>query len=218
MSASTRGELIHLDIKKLGRIGSVGHRITGRFPGAINRHHGIGWEFVHVCIDDASRVFVQVMPDQRKESAIAFLEATVAYFARLGVRVERVMTDNGSCYRSKKFRAACQRLGLRQLFIKPYTPKTNGKAERFIQTSLREWAYARAYQNSDQRTAELQRNNGHSRTRCWLGLIERGFSRGHEITAVVRSALVEEPRDHLRVNDRRVLNGIFWVLRSGALS
>src|SRR5215469_3724463 len=121
------GELIHLDIKKLGRIGSVGHRITGRFPGDINRHHGIGWEFVHVCIDDASRVFVQVMPDQRKESAVAFLEATIAYFARLGVRVERVMTDNGSCYRSKKFRAACQSLSLRQIFIKPYTPKTNAK-------------------------------------------------------------------------------------------
>ena len=150
------GELIHLDIKKLGRIGSVGHRITGRYPGAVNRHHGIGWEFVHVCIDDASRVaFVQVMPNQRKESAVAFLDAAVAYFAKLGVRVERVMTDNGSCYRSKRFRAACKRLGLRQIFTRPYTPKTNGKAERFIQTALREWAYAQAYQNSAQRTAEL---------------------------------------------------------------
>jgi transposase len=91
------GELIHLDIKKLGRIGSVGHRITGRYPGAVNRHHGIGWEFVHVCIDDASRVaFVQVLADQRKESAVAFLQAAVGYYAKLGVRVERVMTDNGS--------------------------------------------------------------------------------------------------------------------------
>jgi transposase InsO family protein len=150
------GELIHLDIKKLGRIGSVGHRITGRYPGAINRHHGIGWEFVHVCIDDASRMaFVQVMADQRKERAVAFLEAAVAYFASLGVRIERVMTDNGSCYRSKMFRAACQRLGLRQIFTRPYTPQTNGKAERFIQTALREWAYAQAYQSSLQRTAEL---------------------------------------------------------------
>jgi len=96
------GELIHLDIKKLGRIGSVGHRITGRYPGAVNRHHGIGWEFVHVCIDDASRVaFVQVLADQRKESAVAFLEAAVAYYAKLGIRIERVMTDNGSCYRSE---------------------------------------------------------------------------------------------------------------------
>ena len=150
------GELIHLDIKKLGRIGSVGHRITGRYPGAVNRHHGIGWEFVHVCIDDASRVaFVQVMPDQRKESAVAFLEAAVAYFTKLGVRVERVMTDNGSCYCSKMFRSACKRLGLRQIFTRPYTPRTNGKAERFIQTALREWAYAQAYQSSHQRTAEL---------------------------------------------------------------
>ena len=103
------GELIHLDIKKLGRIGSVGHRITGRYPGAVNRHHGIGWEFVHVCIDDASRVaFVQVMADQRKESAVAFLEAAVAYYAKLGVRVERVMTDNGSCYRSKSLPSSLQ--------------------------------------------------------------------------------------------------------------
>jgi len=152
------GELIHLDIKKLGRIGSVGHRITGRYPGAVNRHLGIGWEFVHVCIDDASRIaFVQVMSDQRKESAVAFLEAAVAYYAKLGICTERVMTDNGSCYRSKAFRAACKRLGLRQIFTKPYTPQTNGKAERFIQTSLREWAYARAYNTSDERTAELPR-------------------------------------------------------------
>jgi transposase InsO family protein len=105
------GELIHLDIKKLGRIGSVGHRITGRYLGAVNRHLGIGWEFVHVCIDDASRVaFVEVMPDQRKESAVAFLEAAIAYYASLGIKVQRVMTDNGSCYRSKAFRAACKRL------------------------------------------------------------------------------------------------------------
>jgi transposase InsO family protein len=150
------GELIHFDIKKLGRIGSVGHRITGRQTGVINRHLGIGWECVHVCIDDASRIaFVQVMADQRKESAVAFLEAAIAYYAKLGVRVECVMTDNGSCYRSKTFRAACKQRGLRQVFTRPYTPKTNGKAERFIQTALREWAYARAYHNSDQRSAEL---------------------------------------------------------------
>ena len=150
------GELIHLDIKKLGRIGSVGHRITGRQTGVVNRHLGIGWEYVHVCIDDASRIaFVQVMADQRKESAAAFLEAAIAYYAKLGVRVERVMTDNGSCYRSKMFRTACKEHGLRQVFTRPYTPKTNGKAERFIQTALREWAYAHAYHNSNQRSAEL---------------------------------------------------------------
>jgi transposase InsO family protein len=150
------GELIHLDIKKLGRIGSVGHRITGRQTGVVNRHLGIGWEYFHVCIDDASRIaFVQVMADQRKESAGAFLEAAIAYYEKLGVRVERVMTDNGSCYRSETFRIACQQRGLRQVFTRPYTPKTNGKAERFIQTALREWAYARAYNNSAQRSAEL---------------------------------------------------------------
>ncbi len=92
---------------------------------------------------------------QRKDTAIAFLEAAVAYYGKLGIRIERAMTDNGSCYRSRAFRVACERLGLRQIFTRPYTPKTNGKAERFIQTALREWAYARAYQNSDQRSAEL---------------------------------------------------------------
>ena len=134
------GELIHLDIKKLGRIGSVGHRITGRYPGAVNRHHGIGWEFVHVYIDDASRVaFVKVMANQRRESAVVFLEAAVAYYAELEIRIERVMTDNGWCYRSKTFGSACKRLGLRQIFTRPYTPKTNGKAERFIQTARSVW-------------------------------------------------------------------------------
>jgi len=152
------GELIHIDIKKLGRIGSVGHRITGRRTGVVNHHLGIGWEFVHVCIDDASRIaFSRVMKDERKESAVVFLKAAIAYYASLGVKIERVMTDNGSCYRSKAFGRACKRLGLKHIFTKPYTPKTNGKAERFIQTSLREWAYARAYNTSDERTAELPR-------------------------------------------------------------
>lgn len=149
------GELIHIDIKKLGRIGGVGHRITGD---RATRVRGIGWEFVHVCIDDASRVaFAQVLPDERKASAVAFLKAAVAYYKDLGVRVERVMTDNGSCYRSKAFAKACKKLRLRHIFTKPYTPKTNGKAERFIQSALREWAYAIAYSHSDQRTAELPR-------------------------------------------------------------
>jgi transposase InsO family protein len=152
------GELIHLDIKMLGRIGSVGHRISGRRAGVINRHLGIGWEFVHVCIDDASRIaFSRVMKDERKQSAIVFLKAAVAYYESLGMKIERVMTDNGSCYRSKAFGKACKRLGLKHIFTKPYTPRTNGKAERFIQTSLREWAYARAYNTSDERTAELSR-------------------------------------------------------------
>ena len=152
------GELIHIDIKKLGKIGSVGHRITGRQTGVVNRHLGIGWEFVHVCIDDASRIaFSRVMEDERKGSAVAFLKAALAYYASLGVKIERVMTDNGSCYRSRAFGRACKQLGLKHIFTKPYTPKTNGKAERFIQTSLREWAYARAYNTSIERTSELTR-------------------------------------------------------------
>ena len=147
------GELIHIDIKKLGKIGVVGHRITGDRS---KRVRGIGWEYVHVCVDDASRIaVVEIKPDERKKSAVAFLKATVAYYAGLGIKVERVMTDNGSCYRSRAFARACKRLKLRHIRTKPYTPKTNGKAERFIQTSLREWAYACAYQDSEGRAAQL---------------------------------------------------------------
>jgi transposase InsO family protein len=149
------GELIHIDIKKLGKFNRIGHRITGDRTGQSNSR-GIGWEFVHVCIDDASRIaFTQIKPDERKKSACAFLKAAVAYYANLGVTVERVMTDNGSCYRSRAFARTCKKLGLKHIPTKPYTPKTNGKAERFIQTSLREWAYARAYNTSRQRAAEL---------------------------------------------------------------
>lgn len=157
----TPGELIHIDIKKLGRIDGIGHRITGDRRGQSSRRgrgQGLGWEFVHVCIDDASRIaFSQVMKDEKKGSAVAFLRAAIAYYASLGVQVQRVMTDNGSCYKSFAFARACKRFRLRHIRTKPYTPKTNGKAERFIQTSLREWAYARAYHHSDQRTAELPR-------------------------------------------------------------
>ena len=149
------GELIHIDIKKLGRFSRVGHRITADRTGQ-SKTRGIGWEFVHVCIDDRSRItFSQIMPDERKDSAVAFLKAAVAYYKSLGVTVERVMTDNGSCYISKDFAKACKNLGLRHIRTRPYTPKTNGKAERFIQTALREWAYAKAYPNSDLRAQEL---------------------------------------------------------------
>jgi len=155
------GELIHIDIKKLGRFLAVGHRITGDRTGQSRlraRGEGTGWEFVHVCIDDASRIaFSQILPDEKKESAVAFLNAAVAYYAGLGITVTRVMTDNGSCYKSNAFRAACKALGLRHIRTRPYTPKTNGKAERFIQTSLREWAYAQAYPTSEHRKAELPR-------------------------------------------------------------
>ena len=149
------GELIHIDIKKLGKFNRIGHRITGDRRGQSNTR-GVGWEFVHVCIDDASRVaFSKIMKDEKKGSAVAFLKAAVAYYVSLGVTIERVMTDNGSCYRSRAFARACKKLRLKHIRTKPYTPKTNGKAERFIQTSLREWAYARAYNTSRERAAEL---------------------------------------------------------------
>ena len=150
------GELLHLDTKKLGRIQGIGHRITGRQPGVVNRHHGIGWECLHVCIDDACRLaYSEILPDERQDTATAFLERALAWFARHGVAVERIMTDNGSCYRSHSFRKACAQHGLRHLRTRPYRPRTNGKAERFIQTSLREWAYAQPYASSQQRSAAL---------------------------------------------------------------
>ena len=146
------GELIHIDTKKLGRIDGVGHRITGYHVG-VNRNRGIGWDVLHVCIDDASRLaYTEILPDEKKASAIGFLQRALGWFARHGVGVERVMTDNGSAYRSHDFRTACAQAGLRHIRTRPYTPRTNGKAERFIQTSLREWAYARAYHSSAERT------------------------------------------------------------------
>jgi transposase InsO family protein len=145
------GELIHLDTKKLGRIDGVGHRITGYHAG-VHRKRGIGWEALHVAIDDASRLaYTEILPDETKASAIAFLDRALAWFARHGVTAERIMTDNGSAYRSHDFRHRLAQAGIRHLRTRPYTPKTNGKAERFIQTSLREWAYARAYQSSAER-------------------------------------------------------------------
>jgi len=149
------GDMIHIDIKKLGRFDQPGHRVTGDRTGQSNGR-GVGWEFVHVCIDDASRIaFSQIRPDEKASSAVPFLKAAIAYYAGLGVTVTRVMTDNGSCYKAFAFREACKALGLRHIRTKPYTPKTNGKAERFIQTALREWAYAQKYQSSDRRAAEL---------------------------------------------------------------
>jgi transposase InsO family protein len=149
------GELIHIDIKKLGRFERAGHRIAGKRTG-IASSRGSGWEYVHVAIDDASRLaFSQILPDERKQSAVAFLMAAIAYYRSLGVTVAQVMTDNGSCYRSKAFRKSCQDFRLKHIRTKPYTPRTNGKAERFIQTALREWAYAQAYDTSARRAAEL---------------------------------------------------------------
>jgi len=167
------GELIHLDTKKLGRINGVGHRITGRRSGAINRHHGIGWEALHVAIDDASRLaYTELLPDEKKESAIAFLDRALTWFARHGLAVERVMTDNGSAYLSRAFRDRLAQQAIKHIRTKPYTPRTNGKAERFIQTSLREWAYARAYLSSSERSLAMQpwiTSYNHSRPHSALG-------------------------------------------------
>jgi len=163
------GEIIHIDIKKLGRFNAIGHRITGDRRGQSNargRGDGPGWEFVHVAIDDHSRVATAaIFPDEKKKSAVTFLRSAVAYYKSLGVTVDRVMTDNGSCYKSFAFARACKRLRIKHIRTKPYTPQTNGKAERFIQTALREWAYATAFDHSDQRrealTPWLHRYNWH---------------------------------------------------------
>jgi transposase InsO family protein len=145
------GEMIHLDIKKLGRFDVEGHRITGDRRKGRSSH--AGWDFLHVCVDDASRLaYTEILPSERKEDTTAFLERALAWLARHGVTVERVMTDNGSAYRSQLFRQALERAGARHVRTRPYTPRTNGKAERFIQTSLREWAYATSYRSSAERS------------------------------------------------------------------
>ncbi len=147
------GDLLHLDIKKLARIAKPGHRLTGD---PRDETRGAGWEMLHVAIDDHSRIaFSQFQPDERAHSTVAFLRAAVAYFARLGIRIRRVLTDNGPCYYSRLFAATCRELHIRHLRTRPYTPRTNGKAERFIQTALREWAYARVYQHSAERRHHL---------------------------------------------------------------
>jgi transposase InsO family protein len=147
------GELVHVDTKALGRIGMIGHRITGVRQ---HRTRGIGWEHVHVCIDDATRVaYVDVLPTNQQQDAVAFLERAVAWFAARGVVVARVMSDNGSAYTARSWAAACPRLGLRHLRTRPYTPCTNGKAERFIQTLLREVAYVKPYATSARRCRAL---------------------------------------------------------------
>ena len=147
------GELLHIDIKKLGRIVRPGHRVTGNPKDHVS---GAGWEYVHVAIDDASRIaYAEILPDEKHQSVEIFLKKALSYYASLGIKVERLMSDNGSAYRSRPIALMLQKLGIRHIFTKPYTPKTNGKAERFIQTSLREWAYAAVYQNSDHRQSHL---------------------------------------------------------------
>ena len=147
------GELLHIDIKKLGRFEDVGHRITGDYR---KRTRHVGWEFVYVAVDDHSRIaFTDVLPDERSTSAVKFLQAAVAHFAKLGVTIQRVITDNGPAFHSAAFGEACLELGVAQKFTRAYRPQTNGKAERFIQSALREWAYGRAYATSDERRAAL---------------------------------------------------------------
>ena len=147
------GEMLHIDTKKLGRIVRPSHRVTGNRRDSVE---GAGWEFAHVAIDDHSRAgFVQMHADERKDSAVEFLKASVAHYAAHGVSIKRLLTDNGPAYRSALFNKTCQALGIRHLYTRAYSPQTNGKAERFIQTCLREWAYGRVWLNSTQRTAWL---------------------------------------------------------------
>jgi len=148
------GDLVHIDTKKLGRIERMGHRITGN---PRDNTDGAGWEFLFVAVDDHARIgFTDLYPDERQASAVQFLHNMIAYFTSLGVRVRRILTDNGGVFRSKPFAAACQALGLKHKFTRAYRPQTNGKAERFIQTLLREWAYRTPYRSSARRTAALR--------------------------------------------------------------
>jgi transposase InsO family protein len=160
------GELIHIDVKKLGRIvGGAGHRVLGRqgrrhnperTDGSGVRRKQVGWECVHVCVDDATRLaYVEVLPDEKAPTAIGFLKRAVSFYDSHGVTVERLMTDNGSAYRSARHALACRALGIKHLRTQPYRPQTNGKAERFIRTMLREWAYAAVYGSSPDRAAAL---------------------------------------------------------------
>jgi transposase len=155
---SRPGELIHIDVKKLGRIARPGHRVLGRRSagGHHRRIYDRGWEFVHVCVDDATRLaYVEVLDDEKAVTAIAFLRRAVAFYAAHGVTVERLLTDNGSAYRSGIHAVACRALRIKHIRTRPYRPQTNGKAERFIRTMLGGWAYAAIYRNSDERTAAL---------------------------------------------------------------
>lgn len=148
------GELVHIDVKKLGRFNRPGHRVTGRGPG--HHNHRVGWEAVHVCVDDTSRLaYVEVLPDEKATTTIGFMSRAVAWFAERGIRIERVMSDNGAPYVSTAWRIWCADHDLRHIRTRPYRPRTNGKAERFIQTMLREWAYAATYQSSDHRRHAL---------------------------------------------------------------
>lgn len=168
---SAPGELLHLDTKKLARIRGVGHAIHGDQS---QRVRGVGWEFAHVCVDSFTRLsYVEVLPDERAETAAGFVRRALAWYRTRGIAVERLMTDNGNAYRSHRFAALCDQHGVRHLFTKPYTPKTNGKAERFIQTLTRRWAHQRPYRTSAIRTAALKawlHDYNHKRPHRALGM------------------------------------------------
>jgi transposase InsO family protein len=188
------GELIHVDVKKLGRIDGVGHRVSGSRASQHRRRKGrrsgaLGWEFVHVCVDDATRLaYVEVLGDEKGPAAAGFLRRAVAWLASMGGNVERVLSDNGACYRSLTHAEACRELGLRHLFTRPYRPRTNGKAERFIQTMTNDWAYGAIYGSSAERTAALPGWLDHYNFR------RRHGSLGHRPPAA-RLAELEQPRE-----------------------
>ena len=173
---SAPGELIHIDIKKLGRILQPGHRVTGRrsqtrttYTPDGRRIGDAGWEFVHVCVDDHSRLaYAEVLPDEKATTAVGFLQRAVAFYASHNIAIQRLMTDNGAAYRSRAHAIACRQMGIRHLTTQPYRPRTNGKAERFIQTLTRRWAYGRTYTTSAERTAALP---------AWL--LHYNFTRPH---------------------------------------
>lgn len=191
------GELIHVDVKKLGRIGvrGAGHRVTGNRRGQLKvsreglQRRATGWEFVHVCVDDATRLaYVEVLPDEKGVTAAGFLRRAVTWLRGMGIEVERVLSDNGSCYISRAHADACSELGIRHLRTRPYRPRTNGKAERFIQTMTNRWAYGAIYGSSTERTAALP---------GWLD--HYNFRRGHGSLGhrppAARLAELEQPRE-----------------------
>lgn len=156
-TAARRALLIHIDVKKLGRIGDrgSGHRVTAN-RGKGQRSRGAGWEFVHVCVDDATRLaYVEVLTDEKAPSCVGFLRRAVCFYRAHGIDVERLMTDNGGAYRSTVDAIACRAMGIKHIRTRPYRPPTNDKAERFIRTMLGGWAYGAIYGSSAERTAAL---------------------------------------------------------------
>jgi transposase InsO family protein len=188
------GELLHVDVKKLARFARPGHRVFGRGsqPGWQRRAFQLGWEYLHVAIDDATRLaYAELLADERGETAAGFLARAVAWYALHGVTVERVMSDNGAAYRSTAHALACRRLGLRHLTTRPHRPRTNGKAERFIQTALREWVYGRLYGSSEERAAALA---------PWLwyyNFRRRHGSLGHKSPGARLTELNNVPRNYI---------------------